>query len=113
MHRLQAKFSEAINNSDPLIADDEITSNAPEPVEVSPEKPSAAGETELEALKRGGKRRIYQCHRCMRKFACQHNLDIHFRIHTGQKPYQCGVCGKRFTQSGTLNTHKRTHTGWS
>ena len=31
--------------------------------------------------------------------------------HTGNKKFKCEVCGKRLISSGALNVHRRVHTG--
>ncbi|CAE1321465.1 KRAB [Acanthosepion pharaonis] len=56
-------------------------------------------------------RKRYQCDYCYKQFAQCYYLQIHRRIHTGEKLLQCDVCFKKFTQRHYLTIHKRTHTG--
>ena len=51
----------------------------------------------------------FKCHICEKKFRRVDGLQVHKRIHTGEK-YKCDICDKKFKQSGSLNVHKRIHT---
>ncbi|KAI4820493.1 hypothetical protein KUCAC02_028470 [Chaenocephalus aceratus] len=53
----------------------------------------------------------FSCSVCTKYFALSENLKKHMRIHTGEQPYRCSVCKKAFSQSGNLKKHMRIHTG--
>uniref|UniRef100_A0A3B3ZAU8 C2H2-type domain-containing protein n=1 Tax=Periophthalmus magnuspinnatus TaxID=409849 RepID=A0A3B3ZAU8_9GOBI len=81
---------------------------------------------------RGGGGETLECPFCQKGFTTKHNLEIHTRVHTGEKSYRCPICrssfvrklwqilekkydclfcGKRFPGQQTLKKHIRVHTG--
>uniref|UniRef100_A0AAZ3RZ99 C2H2-type domain-containing protein n=1 Tax=Oncorhynchus tshawytscha TaxID=74940 RepID=A0AAZ3RZ99_ONCTS len=53
----------------------------------------------------------FSCTQCHMRFAQACTLKRHQRVHTGEKPYSCTQCHMRFAQAGNLKMHLKVHTG--
>ncbi|XP_069172884.1 myoneurin isoform X2 [Procambarus clarkii] len=48
------------------------------------------------------------CYICGKNFPSQGQLEMHVRVHTGERPFICNYCAKGFVQKVHLRTHLRT-----
>ncbi|KAK6324884.1 hypothetical protein J4Q44_G00042260 [Coregonus suidteri] len=53
----------------------------------------------------------FLCMFCNKGFSCLQKVEIHQRVHTGEKPFSCTQCHMRFAEAGNLKRHQRVHTG--
>ena len=51
----------------------------------------------------------FQCPECDYKNIHLHSYEVHFRVHTGERPFQCRLCEKSYRHKSHCVDHVRTH----
>jgi len=51
----------------------------------------------------------YKCALFHKAFPTSFTLEIHFRVHTGERPFQFGVCKQRFKSKNEVTRHSKVH----
>ncbi|XP_029621675.1 zinc finger protein 136-like [Salmo trutta] len=66
-----------------------------------------------DATSGNSKEKRFLCMFCNKGFSCLQKVEIHQRVHTGEKPFRCTQCQMRFAQTGDLKirafTRGRNH----
>ncbi|XP_055096015.1 zinc finger and BTB domain-containing protein 32 isoform X2 [Symphalangus syndactylus] len=53
--------------------------------------------------------RPYVCSVCGKRFSLKHQMETHYRVHTGEKPFSCSLCPQRSRDFSAMTKHLRTH----
>lgn len=54
---------------------------------------------------------LFECSEFSQGFAYRPNLYRHMRKHTGERPYKCDLCPRTYAHIAGLRIHKRCHSG--
>ncbi|XP_053673539.1 zinc finger protein 845-like [Anopheles nili] len=52
---------------------------------------------------------VHQCDMCHKSFAFLNQLNVHMKLHTGEKPFCCEICGRSFRRGFSYREHMEMH----
>ncbi|XP_042578517.1 oocyte zinc finger protein XlCOF6-like [Cyprinus carpio] len=102
------KHTEDTEEQTELMEENEESEELSEVEEINHDKP---GEKPLMLLKKTRAKKSFTCTQCGKSFPYQKHLEIHMRVHTGERLFTCDQCGKSFRGKQSLEIHMRAHTG--
>ncbi|XP_013377859.1 PREDICTED: zinc finger and BTB domain-containing protein 32 isoform X2 [Chinchilla lanigera] len=70
---------------------------------------TAGGSSQHQPLPTPVRSRPYSCSVCGKRFSLKHQLETHYRVHTGEKPFSCSLCPQRSRDFSAMTKHLRTH----
>ena len=53
--------------------------------------------------------KLRTCKICGKGFGAPSALQVHYRVHTGERPFSCEICGRTFNQKQHLKAHMLIH----
>ena len=75
-------------------------------VEINDQNCSTNDKSQYQAIVQNkGKR--FSCKECNKSFVFQSKLNLHNRIHTGEKPYACKLCRRNFRYHSNCRKHEK------
>lgn len=57
----------------------------------------------------GKKKKAHQCEQCKKCYYSRWDLEVHSRVHNGERPFACKVCNKKFYVKSNKNRHEKLH----
>ncbi|KAL0626962.1 Zinc finger protein 574 [Plecturocebus cupreus] len=95
--RLQAReAAHAAAGPTVVLAKEPLAPRAPRATRAPVASPAALGGTATASPAAPARRRGPECSECKKLFSTETLVQVHRRIHTGERPYPCPHCGKAF-----------------
>lgn len=102
-----------LNHSKALWSQNQLASSSPTPGTlatcVSQERTLNCPSHQHPPLPSPARSRPYSCSVCGKRFSLKHQMETHYRVHTGEKPFSCSLCPQRSRDFSAMTKHLRTH----
>ncbi|KAJ0062373.1 hypothetical protein NL108_010974 [Boleophthalmus pectinirostris] len=76
----------------------------------APELSSSLNDEGVSGTAEGAEEKKHQCSVCKKKLSSEYQLQVHFRVHSGNNPYTCPICKRALASKTSLIVHTKQHT---